>query len=64
LLSRLLDVSEVAEILGQHPVTVYSEIRDGVIPAVRLGTRSIRVREEDLKQYLEARSTAKVGDAS
>jgi excisionase family DNA binding protein len=62
-LSRLLTVEEVAEYLGQHPVTVYSEIRAGVIPAVRLGYRTVRVREVDLERYLTSRST-KVGDAS
>lgn len=62
-LSRLLRVEEVAEILVQHPVTVYAEIRDGVLPAVRLGTRSIRVRESDLEAYLASRNTL-VGEAT
>jgi excisionase family DNA binding protein len=63
-LSRLLTVEEVADYLGQHRVTVYTEIREGRIPAVRIGEgRTIRVREADLERYLETRST-KVGDAS
>jgi excisionase family DNA binding protein len=56
-LGRLLTVEEVAAHLGQHPVTVYETIRAGIIPAVRLGTRSIRVRESDLEDYLASRST-------
>jgi excisionase family DNA binding protein len=63
-LSRLLTVEEVADYLGQHRVTVYTEIREGRIPAVRIGEgRTIRVREADLEQYLASRAT-KVGDAS
>jgi excisionase family DNA binding protein len=63
-LSRLLTVEEVADYLGQHRVTIYGEIREGRIPAVRIGEgRTIRVREADLEQYLASRAT-KVGDAS
>ena len=63
-MERLLTVEEVSDVTVMHPVTVYGLIRDGVIPAIRLGTRTIRVREADLEAYLESRSTAKVGDAS
>ena len=63
MLGRLYTVEEVSDILHQHPVTLYGLIRDGVIPAVRLGTRSIRVRESDLEDYLASRST-KVAEAS
>lgn len=64
MLSRLLTVEEVADYLGQHRVTVYSEIRSGRIPAVRIGEgRTIRIREADLEQYLASRSTL-VGEAT
>ena len=63
MLGRLFTVDEVAAILHQHPVTLYGLIRAGALPAVRLGTRSIRIREADLEQYLASRSTL-VGEAT
>jgi len=53
----LLTVREVAEILNLNPSTVYkrsgSNARNPLqIKAVRLGSRTIRFRAEDVKKYL------------
>lgn len=49
----LLTVSEVADLFRVSSMTVYRLIRNGELPAVRVG-RSYRVREDDLHAYLEA----------
>lgn len=60
-MGRLFTVDEAAALVRQHPVTLYGLIRDGALPAIRLGTRTIRIREVDLEDYLDRRST-KVGE--
>ena len=47
----LLTVSEVAQRLRLHEMTVRRHIRSGQLPAVRVGRR-IRVREEDLAEFV------------
>ena len=49
----LLTVAEVADLFRVSSMTVYRLIRNGELPAVRVG-RSYRVREDDLKSYLQA----------
>lgn len=49
----LLTVAEVAELFRVSSMTVYRLIRNGDLPAVRVG-RSYRVREDDLQAYLQA----------
>jgi excisionase family DNA binding protein len=63
----LLTVSEVADLFRVSSMTVYRLIRNGELPAVRVG-RSYRVREDDLQAYLEAQvvdpATMDLPDAS
>jgi excisionase family DNA binding protein len=63
----LLTVSEVADMFRVSSMTVYRLIRNGELPAVRVG-RSYRVREDDLQAYLEAQvvdpTTMDLPDAS
>lgn len=49
----LLTVAQVAEYLQLNRMTVYKYIREGRIPASRIG-KSYRVRREDLEAFLEA----------
>lgn len=56
---RLLTVAEVAGVMRVSRMTVYRLIRRGQLKAIRVG-RNYRVREEDLKAYLE--SSAVSGD--
>ncbi len=51
---KLLTVDEVAEILRVSPSTVYRRIQAGELPAIKLGHRQVRVRQEDLDAYIEA----------
>ena len=44
-LPRVLNVAEVADILRVSRTTVYEAVKDGVIPAIRMGTRIVIPRE-------------------
>jgi excisionase family DNA binding protein len=52
-IARLLTVGEVASVMRVSRMTVYRLIRRGQLRAIRVG-RNYRVREEDLKAYLES----------
>jgi excisionase family DNA binding protein len=51
---RLLDVTAVADTLGVCPRTVRRMIKDGRIPALRVG-RSVRIRAADLNRLINSR---------
>ena len=51
-----MTVGEVASVLRVSTMTVYRLINSGDLPAVRIG-RSLRLRSEDLDQYLADRFT-------
>lgn len=68
----LLTVREAAAILRVAPETVRRRVRDGSLPACRLGTRSIRIRTTDVRGFatpapapeaLEARIAQLIADA-
>jgi excisionase family DNA binding protein len=50
---ELLSIPEVCQELGMGKSWVYRRIQSGEIPSVKLG-RNIKVRREDLEEYLEA----------
>jgi excisionase family DNA binding protein len=54
--ARFLTVQEVAEKLRVSSMTVYRLIKNGDLPAVRVG-RSFRVRDTDVDAYLASRYT-------
>jgi excisionase family DNA binding protein len=54
--ARFQTVSEVAQVLRVSKMTVYRLIRQGDLPAVRIG-RGFRIREDDVHRYLESRYT-------
>lgn len=56
--SHLLKVKEVADILALNTGTVYSWIRSGQIPSVKLGTKSIRVDSLELERWIDSRAVA------
>jgi excisionase family DNA binding protein len=53
---RLLTVNEVADLLRVSRMTVYRMIKQGEMPALRVG-RGYRLREEDVHSYLNERYT-------
>jgi excisionase family DNA binding protein len=53
-------VPEITTALHVSPMTVYRWIHKGDLPAVRLGKRSLRVRNADVAAFVRASA---VGDA-
>ncbi len=51
---QLLSIPEVCKALGMGKSWTYRRIKSGEIPSVKLG-RSIKVKREDLEEYLESR---------
>jgi excisionase family DNA binding protein len=49
---NLLSIPELCQQLGMGKSWVYRRLRSGEIPSVKLG-RSIKVKREDLEEYLE-----------
>jgi excisionase family DNA binding protein len=49
---QLLSIPQVCQELGMGKSWIYRRLRSGEIPSVRLG-RSIKVRRDELEQYLE-----------
>jgi excisionase family DNA binding protein len=49
---ELLSISELCQELGMGKSWIYRRLRSGEIPSVKLG-RSIKVKREDLEEYLE-----------
>ena len=53
--SRLLTLQDLAAALGLHESHVRPLLRNGVIPAMRLGDRGAwRIRPADLESYIES----------
>lgn len=55
---EILTVAQVAEYLQLNRLTVYRYIRDGKIPAVRLG-RLFRITREDVKAFLDSQKVGR-----
>jgi len=54
--SNLMTIEEVAEYLRVHPSTVYRLVRQGALPAVKIG-KQWRVDRETLEEWLRGRAT-------
>jgi len=50
---ELLSIAEVCRALGMGKSWTYRRLKSGEIPSVKLG-RSIKVKREDLEEYLES----------
>jgi excisionase family DNA binding protein len=56
--SRLLNAQDIAEALSIGLSTVYLLLERGELPCIRIG-RSVRVRPEDLEEFIETRVQGK-----
>ena len=54
---KLLNVQEIAVLIGVKPSTIYQWTHQGFIPHVKLG-RLLRFKEADIVNWIEKRSTA------
>jgi excisionase family DNA binding protein len=59
--AKLLNPAQVAEILNISKAGAYTLLRCGEIRTVRIGT-SVRVRWEDLQEYIKARAEQSAGE--
>lgn len=59
---KLLDVEEVASLLGIHPQTTYDMARSGEIRAFKVG-REWRFRPSDVKAWQDEKAGAAVAPA-
>lgn len=59
-MKRLLNISQVTEIIGKSRVTIHRWIRDGHFPAPRrLGKRAIAWTEESIIEWIETRPSSR-----
>jgi len=49
---RLLTVMEAADLLAVSRATMWRILKRGDLPSVTVGERAIRIRAEDLRQYI------------
>jgi excisionase family DNA binding protein len=54
--AKLLDVEQVAGLLGLHPGTVYRRARARKIPCVRIGARVIRFDPRAIEKFITQNS--------
>ncbi|MDR7419218.1 MAG: helix-turn-helix domain-containing protein [Armatimonadota bacterium] len=60
---EILTVEQAAEFLQVHRITVYRYIREGALPAVKLG-KLYRLFSRDVEAFLEAMRHHPGGDAA
>ena len=51
-----LTIIQAAELLQVSTKTILRRIDDGSLPCVRLGARTIRIRNADLNDYINSKS--------
>ena len=49
---QVMTIKDVAEYLDVHPMTIYKYVKEGNIPAFKIGT-SWRIRRESIKKWIE-----------
>lgn len=49
----LISVNQAAKSLGVHPVTLRRCIYEGLLPAVRMGHKNIRVDTDDVRALMQ-----------
>jgi excisionase family DNA binding protein len=50
---KFYTVTEVAAVLDVSTASVYGWIKDKSLPAIRLGPKLLRIREQDLQAFIE-----------
>lgn len=53
-MEKLLKVEEVAEMIAMGRSKTYALIKEGAFPVVRLGPKTIRVRPEDVRKWVDS----------
>jgi excisionase family DNA binding protein len=64
MIEKLLSVKEVCAITGEHVMTTYRRIREGQLRAVRVGTKSIRVPEPEVRRLITEMNPVQEGNSN
>ena len=48
----ILTIKDVADYMDVHPMTIYKYVKNGRIPAFKIGT-SWRIRRDSIKRWIE-----------
>ena len=51
---KLLDITQLSEILSVKPATIYGWVHDGFIPCIKLG-RLVRFSDKDIQEWVNKR---------
>ena len=62
-MSKLYKVTEIADLLGIHPNTVYRLMSEKRIGSVQIGKRSVRIPQDALDHFLASRMRASEDEA-
>lgn len=49
---QVMTVKDIAEYLDMHPMTIYKFVREGRIPAFKVGT-SWRIKRESIQRWIK-----------
>jgi excisionase family DNA binding protein len=50
-LKKILTINEIAEYLKVHPMTVYKYVKEGKIPAFKIG-KSWRIQKDSIQKWM------------
>lgn len=59
---KLFSPKEVSAITGEHVMTTYRRIREGQLRAVRVGTKSLRVPESEVRRLITEMNPVQEGN--
>ncbi|MBU1932428.1 MAG: helix-turn-helix domain-containing protein [Candidatus Omnitrophica bacterium] len=51
---QVMTVKDIAEYLDMHPMTIYKFVKEGRIPAFKVGT-SWRIKRESIQRWIKER---------
>jgi len=57
---QVMTVKDIAEYLDMHPMTIYKFVKNGRIPAFKVGT-SWRIKRESIQKWIKEREQSANG---
>ena len=57
---EVLTVKDIAEYMDMHPMTIYKYVKDGKIPAFKIGS-SWRIRKDSIQKWIKKSEQQKKG---
>lgn len=57
---QVMTVKDIAEYLDMHPMTIYKFVKEGRIPAFKVGT-SWRIKRESIQKWIKEREQSANG---